>query len=134
MAKAGTKIEKNGKVKKFPCTKQLKCKLTNEELLTAGEALSNSLAEIAALEDEMKSLQQSFKARITEKTAQAEQLRLKIQNKHEYRKVDCEEVFDLNAGTVVLIRLDSGDEEESRKMTYEEKQGKLFEDTDESAE
>jgi len=113
-------------VKKHTFTKSLKVQLTNDEILSAAESLAKTLDELGSLEDDKKSLVESFKAKITEAEARTTQYKAKVRDKYEWRPVDCEETMDPAAGTVVVKRLDTDEVIEERSMTYEERQGQLF--------
>lgn len=115
-------------VKKYPFTKNLKVALTKDEVLSAAESLARTLDELNSLEDDKKSLTDSFKAKITEAEARATQFKAKVRDKYEWRPVDCEETRDPTEGTVVVVRLDTNETIEDRKMTYDERQGQLFQE------
>ena len=125
--------DKLPKVKKHTFTKSLKVQLTNEEILLAAESLAKTLDELGALEDDKKSLAESFKAKITEAEARTTQYKAKVRDKYEWRPVDCEEVMDSETGTVVATRLDTKEIIEERSMTYDERQGSLFTEKEEEA-
>jgi len=114
------------KVRKF--SKNLKVELTYDELLAAGEELAKSLDIINDLDTELESIKKNFKSKITEETARVEQNQGKVRNKWDYREVDCEETTDKKTKTVKTVRLDTAEVIDSRKMTYNELQGKLFAD------
>jgi hypothetical protein len=71
-----------------------------------------------------------YAAKLKEKTAQVGLLLSKVQNGFEMRQVPCKEVHDFKTGTVVITRTDTNEEIESREMTEDEKQGKMFDDLD----
>jgi len=113
-------------IKKFTNTRTLKCKLSDEDLLKTGTDLARSLDEIAELEDELESIKASFKGKLTALEAKATSLKNIVRDKCDYRKVDCEQVYDNALGFVTETRLDTGEIIEQRKMTAEERQGTMF--------
>jgi len=129
---AKKRIETGDKnIKKFKETRTLKVLLTDQEVLDFADQLARAVDETNRLEEEKKSLSDSFKAKITESEAKIQKLTNYVRNRYDYRPVDCEQTMDNNEGTASTVRLDTGETIEERQLTYEERQGKLF--TDEEA-
>lgn len=120
--------KKQDKIKESKFTKRLKVGLTTPELLQAGEDLAKTLDEICDIEDEKKAIVENFKAKLTELEAQATQFQQKVRNKWEYQPVDCIETMNNTNGTVTKKRLDTNEVIEERKMTYDERQSKLWDE------
>jgi hypothetical protein len=115
-------------IKKFQHSETLKCVLDNEELLRTGSELARALDESTALESELQSIKDSFKGKITTVDAKVSSLKAIVRDKCDYRKVDCEEIFDNDAGIVTKTRLDTGEIIDKRKMTAKERQSKMFDE------
>ena len=77
---------------------------------------------------------ESFKAQVKgkQKTLDAEigVQRSLVRDKVEWREVECEEIMDWDDGTVTIVRLDTGEETEKRKMRADERQLQLPLDPD----
>jgi len=115
-------------IKKFKQTRELTCKLNEQERLAAGDDLAKVMDSINSCEKEKKSITSSYTARLNELKSKADGLHLKVKDRVEVRKVDCEEVWDNNTATVIERRLDTGEVISERKMTADERQRWLFED------
>jgi len=124
--------ESNPNVKTFKHTQRLKCLLTDAELLEKGEELARTLDEVVSLEDEKKAITEQFKSKITELESRSSVLRSPVRNKYDFRPVDCIQTMDNNEGTSKTVRLDTGDIVEERKLTYDERQGNLFDEKPEA--
>jgi len=120
-------------VKTYNVNKSLKCDLTQPELLLAGLELAEACDAKAKLDEEKKSVVANFAARLKEKDAQISILQSKVQNRFEFRQVPCEEQHDFAAGIVKTVRKDTGDVEEVRAMTEDEKQGSFDFDSKKAA-
>ena len=124
MAKTGTP----NTTKTYEYTKTLKCVLSQEELLKTGTELARALDEQVELEEELQSIKDSFKGKLTTAGARITSLKSIVRDKCDYRKVDCEQVFDNKTGTVTETRKDTGEVIETRKMTADERQSKMFDE------
>jgi len=103
-------------------TRNLKCKLTKEELEVAADTLARKLDEADAAEDEKKSVAEEYKSRVTALEAEAKVQRHLVRNKYTFRNVDCQLVLNFTTGTAVCNRLDTGETVEARPLNHEEKQ------------
>lgn len=117
-------------VKRTREKRHLACPLTTEELLHAGDTLSRKLSDFDQVTAEL----ESFKAQVKgkQKTLEAEigVQRSLVRDKVEWREVECEEIMDWDDGTVTIVRLDTGEETEKRKMRADERQLQLPLDPD----
>lgn len=119
------KTETQQKIKTTKETRHLKCELTQEEILAAGDALATAIDNAHKLQDEKKAVVDSFKAKEAAIEAEITTQQLLVRNKHDYRMVDCDNVLDYETLEYYVIRLDTGKEVTRRKMTEEEKQTTL---------
>lgn len=106
-------------------TRNLPCKLTDAELLSKADELSVVVQEINAEEDRQTDLKAQMKARLTELDARKTRLAITIGRKEEYRDTDVSVMADIQAGTVSVTRVDTGEIIETRPMTEDEKQRAL---------
>lgn len=106
-------------------TRSLPCRLTDPELLTKADELSVVVQEVSAEEDRQTDVKAQMKAKLTELDARKTRLAITIGRKEEYRDVRCELQADVQAGTVTVIRTDTGESLETRPMTEDEKQKSL---------
>ena len=119
------------KTKELPKTKTttekrfLKCQLTKEELLQAGEDLATELDNLGQLGTEIESIKKSLKSKEAELDAKIHAKQIIVRNKYEYRQVDCDNILDYEVLECYVIRSDTGEEINRRKMTEDEKQTTL---------
>ena len=119
------------KTKEQPKTKtttehrHLKCDLTKEELLVAGEKLATMLDDLKTIQAEKDSVSKEFKAREAAIDAEIQVGQLLVRNKWEHRKVECSNVLDYNLMECIVTRKDTGAEVMRRKLTEDEKQSTL---------
>lgn len=106
-------------------TRSLPCRLTDSELLTKADELSVVVQEVSAEEDRQTDVKAQMKAKLTELDARKTRLAITIGRKEEYRDVRCEVQADAQAGTVTVIRMDTGEALETRPMTEDERQRAL---------
>lgn len=103
-------------------TRELRCKLTEEELLDRARALANACEEVSAEERRQKEIKSDLKAQLEAKEAARAQLSAVVSAGAEYRSIDVEQVFDFETGMVTLYRTDTGEQIERRRMTEDERQ------------
>ncbi len=72
----------------------LKCLLSDNEKLEAGESLANATNELNEIEADKKRVNDDFKSRTSSAEAQVGILSNKLRSGYEYREVDCQIVFD----------------------------------------
>jgi len=129
---AATKT-KEPKIKTTKESHLLKCELTQEEVLAAGDALATAIDNVHKLQDEKESVVKSIKAREAVLEAEITKQQLLVRNKYDFRHVDCNNILDYEALECYVIRLDTKVEVSHRKMTEEEKQTTLPFDGEEVA-
>lgn len=109
----------------------LKCEFTEKEILEFGGELARKHSEINELEDQKKRIVSDLKAKSEAADAEASILARKIQNKNEYRDVECQEVYNYVEKTVTIVRVDTGEIVKTRPMNENEKQELLFPEPEE---
>ena len=109
----------------------LKCDFTEKEILEFGSDLARKHSEINELEEQKKRVTSDFKAKSDAAEAEASVLARKIQNKHEFRDVECQEIYNYVDKSVTIVRLDTGEIVKTRNMREDEKQELLFPDKEE---
>ncbi len=105
--------------------RSLRCQLTQEELLAAGEKLAELLDNLRRAESERESVVKQYKAKEAELAAQIESQQLLVRNKSEIRTVDCVNVLDYTDVKCIVTRLDTDEIIVDRKLTEDEKQSTL---------
>ena len=100
--------------------RMIDCELTQEEMLAAGKELADAQAELAEVEAELSDIKKDFKERISSIKQRAKEFGAKVRNGTESRLLQCEERLDYPSETYVLVRLDTGDWVEERKMSATE--------------
>jgi hypothetical protein len=105
--------------------RSLRCQLTQEELLAAGEKLAELLDNLRGAESARESVVRQYKAKEAELAAQIESQQLLVRNKSEIRTVDCVNVLDYTDVRCIVTRLDTGEIIVNRKLTEDEKQSTL---------
>ena len=103
----------------------LKCILTNEEKQELGEKLALAVNRIRESQDELKSCQTQIKSAIATDEAVVASCSEKIRSGYEFRKVECEEIFDYENNIVEKIRLDTKELMRTREMEPHERQKNL---------
>ncbi len=110
------------KIRTEEVTENLKCMLTEEEVMQAGETTAKLIQDRTHLEKDKKSVMAGFKAKIEAAEAGIIDNSNKVRDKYEYRDVLCEKRHHYSDYTITVIRVDTGETVESRKMTLREKQ------------
>lgn len=126
--------KKESKIKTTHEVRNLKCKLTPEELTTASEEMAKGLDEIQALEESLESVKKDFKARTTAAEARVNVNKNLVRNKYAYRDVPCELVLNYTKQTATSTRSDTGEVFEERPLSHHEKQMDMGFDGDEKPE
>lgn len=103
----------------------LRCNLTDEELLETGKQLARANAQRAEAESHKKEIDSQLKADIEKHASRALSLSVLLNNGYEYRNVECQQVKDFAAGTVTVIRNDTGEIVLERPLTADERQAAL---------
>ena len=113
------------KTKTIKVVKELRCALTDEELLARGQALARALEQMQKREADGKAFAANVKSDIEQYKKEGLRLTSHIAEKSEWRPVECNEVHDFEAGTVSVVRLDTGEVVSERRMWDEERQEDL---------
>jgi hypothetical protein len=106
-------------------TKELPCKLTEEETLIISKELAKLQEDGVGLAERKKDVVADFNSRL--ETVKAESLRISrmINNGYEYRPTDCVWKFDWTNGQKDLVRKDTSEVVQTKRVTEEERQGNL---------
>ena len=121
------------KTKIIKVVKELRCALTDEELLARGQALARALEQMQKREADGKAFAANVKSDIEQYKKEGLRLTSHIAEKSEWRPVECNEIHDFAEGTVTMVRLDTGELISERRMWDEERQDELHLDEDDSA-
>lgn len=112
-------------------TRSLRVPLSDTELLEVADSLSKSLGEIESIAEEKKSMSSHYDAQIKAINAKVSNLRALIRDKYDWRKVDCVEVANNTRGSAIVVRMDNLGIIIERGLTADERQSKLFEESEE---
>jgi len=126
--KKQTEPPSSSTVRKMKGKRRLKTRLTDEELLSAGQQVALLQKEREDLDLELVSCKKQLQSKIAEKDAAIRCQMNLLRDKHDYREIDVEEVWDNTVETCIVTRLDTDEVVESRKLTAEERQGSLFDE------
>ena len=113
---------KKDKIRETEITENLKCMLTEDEVKAEGETLARLIQDKAGLENDLKSVKASFKAKVEAAEAGIISASNKVRDKYEYRNVDCIKHQNFSKGTLKMVRGDTKETYENRKMSVQEKQ------------
>lgn len=106
-------------------TRNLPCRLSDDELRQRGDALAETCQELHAEEQRQTDVKAQMKARMTELEAKQTRLSIVISRREEYRDVPCDQFGDTVRGTVDIVRRDTAEVVETRPMTDSERQQSL---------
>lgn len=120
-----TKTKEQPKTKTTKETRILKCLLTQDEVLQAGDDLATALDNLKQLLAEKESVVKTFKAKEAELEANITAKQVLVRNKYDYRSVDCTNVLDYETAECYVIRTDTNEEIVRRAMSEDEKQTTL---------
>ena len=98
----------------------LKCELTSDELLACGARMANASATLKVVEGEFETVKSQYKAKVSEQEAVIQKNAGLINTKFEHRMVEVDTVSDYNQETVTVIRQDTHEVVETRRMTADE--------------
>ena len=110
------------------CKRYLKYQFSEEEKKNMGDDLAQKFASKHETEDKLKAVSTQIKSEINALDAIMGGLAEKIRSGYEMRDVECEIERDFKNARITITRLDTGEIVESRAMTPEERQKKLFEE------
>ena len=120
-----SKAKKRPKTKTTTETRILKCLLTQEEILQAGDDLATALDNLKQLLAEKESVVKTFKAKEAELEANITAKQVLVRNKYDYRPTECTNVLDYETGECHVKRNDTDEEIVCRKLSEDEKQTTL---------
>lgn len=103
-------------------TEKLPCKLTREESHCYAKQIAQLVSEAALVEARKKTANSAFKEQLDDINKKAGELSTKVNDDQEYRKVDRRKEMHFAEAIVRVVRLDTHEEIENRKMTVEEMQ------------
>lgn len=115
-------VKKKAKTKTEKCKKYLPCVLTQEEITAYAIKAVDEMNRAEALDAEAKEEAKHFKERIGRCLANMRQNQFIAKRGEEDREVECERVFDWGEGTVMIVRLDTGEIHDTRPMEAHELQ------------
>ena len=104
-------------------TRELRCDLDEAQLKIKAEALAQATTDRRNKKQTAKNTASTAAAEIKEIDERILQLTRDYQDRSETRSVDVQEVHDKKTGEVRIVRLDTKEVIDSRKMTGEEKEG-----------
>lgn len=107
----------------FP--RKLYCPLTSDEKMIRGSELASKMEEKEQIESELAEVKQTFKARLEGTSNSIAELKQIVLEGRERRDVECYYHKDFENDAVAIIRTDTGEEVERRRMTPEERQAFL---------
>lgn len=116
----GTDGKNADPVKVINCTKTIRVKLTDAECRQRGELAGAKQAERNALEEELDAHKKEQKGKIDALDAEIGTLLGQVYNGHESRPIACRKEYLYRTNTVRVVRVDTGEEIESRAMFPEE--------------
>lgn len=108
--------------------RNLPVKLTDTELLEFGKRLAQSSTDIHNEEERQTQVKAELKAKLGAFETERSRLAGIVASGRENRDVSCDMVFDYSRLIVEVIRTDTKEVVETRRMTEAEQQRKLFED------
>jgi len=103
-------------------TRHLPCTLTIDEIAAHAAELAIKVRDHDVIEEEKKSANSTFKARLDGLETEMRRLARLVREKKESRDVECMWVADFDAGRVDLVRQDNGEIVDTRAMTPEDRQ------------
>lgn len=105
--------------------KSLACELTEAEYTQRSERLVAVMGEIRDKEKEKKQVAKAYSEEIARLQHSVDELSDVLHNRREYRDVPCTVVTDRDKGVERLIRNDTGEQVNERKLTEDELQEKI---------
>lgn len=109
-------------VRRLRVNRQLPCQLTHDELITAAKGVARATADLAAAETEMQAVKAEYKETVARLEARRGESARLVNEGVQVREVECEEIHDLTAKTVVVVRRDTGEQVENRAMSAQERE------------
>ena len=112
-------------------TRDLPVALTPGEIIERSRELATALQERAVHGDHEAEVKAGLKLKAAEIEARVQRLAIIVRTGKESQPVTCEQLADYPAGTVTLVRTDTGEVVESRRMGDTERQAQLIDESDE---
>lgn len=106
-------------------TRNLPCKLTDGDILERADRIARIRAEMDDAESTLSTAKAAFKRAEEMLNGEFKLLVREIRSREEWRDVDCHEERDYHAMEVVVVRDDTGEIVERRRLTPGELQQKL---------
>ena len=120
--KAIDEEHKTLRVKTQTYTKLLACELTNEERIEAAKRLTELMDDLTAKEDELTSIKAQFKDDMTTLESEIKKVKRITQTGRQYRDVEVVEEKNYDTGRVRVVRMDTSETIEDRKLLDSELQ------------
>lgn len=111
--------------KRVPFTRELECALTREEVEEKAQEAASLLERRDQKEADLKEQQKRWKNEISQLDVEHRIVSSEVRSKSTVRPVECERVFDYDAGKVREVRLDTFETLHTRNMTDSERQRDL---------
>lgn len=118
-------VGRGGEVTRKRTRRNLAVPLTTEELLTAGRDMARASNRLGEIEEQRRAAAGHYKAEQQRAQSDHNAARNLFTSGLTFRDVECELVYDWSGGTVTVIRLDTGEVEETRPIQPGERQGNL---------
>ena len=106
----------------------LSCILTEEERNAKAREAVAAVGDISREEERQKEVKASMKAAMEKLVGRLFVLRSQVETGFETRPVTCDILHDFDAGTVSLVRRDTGEIAEVRPMHEDERQAPMFDE------
>lgn len=100
----------------------LRCELSNDELLELGKRQAQLLQDLKCIEDDAKSFQTETKNKVAVKEAEINKISEQIRNGYIFRFVQIERTTDYEFEKVTYKRLDTGEVYHERPLRADERQ------------
>jgi hypothetical protein len=113
---------------------QLPVQLTEDEIKQRGKDLAKTHQDIVEVERHKKEINDDFKAKLSALVASACSLSRAISNGYEYREVECNWAYFWEKGEKHMVRIDTGEVVEIRKISEYERQDRMLIDSEEKDE
>ena len=108
------------------CIEYLKHVFSEIEKKELADQMVEASVKVREVEGNLKSISTQLKAEINKHKASLDQASEKYRSGFEYRDIKCEATKDFKAGTLTIIRLDTGEIIKERVLDGEEKQTSMF--------
>ena len=117
-------VEKN--IEREKVIQSLKCEFTSEELLDLADEMTQKMDTREKKQGEFDSIKKQYNGELSTLDEEVRVKQRLIRDKYEFRAIPCQIERDYNTKTFTLIRLDSGEIVEQRKLRASELQRRMF--------